>query len=50
VANPRRRDGDEFHALAPDVPVRIVIREFRFEVANEALQHLRAGELRGGAV
>jgi D-arabinose 1-dehydrogenase-like Zn-dependent alcohol dehydrogenase len=36
--------------LAPDVPVRTVIREFRLEEANEALQHMRAGDLRGAAV
>jgi propanol-preferring alcohol dehydrogenase len=36
--------------LAPKVPVRTQIREFRLEAANEALQHLRAGELQGAAV
>jgi propanol-preferring alcohol dehydrogenase len=50
VANLTRRDGEEFMQLAPKVPVRTQIREFRLEDANEALQHLRAGELQGAAV
>ena len=50
VANLTRRDGEEFMQLAPEVPVRTEVREFRLEEANEALQHLRAGELRGAAV
>jgi propanol-preferring alcohol dehydrogenase len=50
VANLTRRDGEDFMQLAPKVPVRTQIREFRLEDANEALQHLRAGELRGAAV
>jgi propanol-preferring alcohol dehydrogenase len=50
VANLTRRDGEEFMELAPKVPVRTRIREFRLEAANEALQHLRAGELNGAAV
>jgi propanol-preferring alcohol dehydrogenase len=50
VAKLTRRDGEEFMELAPKVPVRTRIREFRLEEANEALQHLRAGELHGAAV
>jgi propanol-preferring alcohol dehydrogenase len=50
VANLTRRDGEEFMQLAPKVPVRTEVREFRLEEANEALQHLRAGELHGAAV
>jgi propanol-preferring alcohol dehydrogenase len=50
VANLTREDGEEFMELAPQVPVRTETREFRLEEANEALQHLRAGELRGAAV
>ena len=50
VANLTRHDGEEFLQLAPQVPVRTTIREFRLEEANEALQHLRAGELNGAAV
>ena len=50
VANLTRKDGEEFMQLAPKVPVRTQIREFPLQEANEALQHLRAGELRGAAV
>ena len=50
VANLTRRDGEEFLALAPQVPVRIEIEVFELERANEALDRLRAGEIRGAAV
>jgi propanol-preferring alcohol dehydrogenase len=50
VANLTRRDGEEFVELAPKVPVRTETREFELGEANEALQHLRVGELRGAAV
>jgi propanol-preferring alcohol dehydrogenase len=50
VANLTRRDGEEFLALAPQVPVRTEIEEFPLERANEALDRLRAGEVRGAAV
>ncbi len=50
VANLTRQDGEEFMELAPKVPVRTETREFGLGEANEALQHLRAGELRGAAV
>jgi alcohol dehydrogenase, propanol-preferring len=50
VANLTRRDGEEFLALAPQVPVRAEIEAFALEDANEALDRLRRGELRGAAV
>jgi propanol-preferring alcohol dehydrogenase len=50
VANLTRRDGEEFLALAPQVPVRTTIRQFPLEQANEALRHLRRGEIHGAAV
>jgi len=50
VANLTRRDGEEFLALAPRVPVRTEVEEFPLERANEALERLRAGEIRGAAV
>jgi propanol-preferring alcohol dehydrogenase len=50
VANLTRRDGEEFLALAPQVPVRTTVRAFPLEQADEALEHLRAGEIRGAAV
>jgi propanol-preferring alcohol dehydrogenase len=50
VANLTRRDGVEFLALAPRVPVRTEVEAFPLEQANEALDRLRRGELRGSAV
>ncbi|SRR6266571_4347676 len=50
VANLTRRDGEEFLALAPAVPVRTTIEPFPLEQANEALERLRAGTVRGAAV
>jgi len=50
VANLTRRDGEEFLALAPQVPVRTVVEAFPLERANEALERLRRGEVRGTAV
>jgi alcohol dehydrogenase, propanol-preferring len=50
VANLTRRDGEEFLALVPQVPVRTTVRTFPLEQANEALDHLRRGELHGAAV
>jgi propanol-preferring alcohol dehydrogenase len=50
VANLTRRDGEEFFALAPRVPVRTTVQTFRLCEANEALNRLRAGQIRGAAV
>ncbi|HEU6444981.1 MAG TPA: zinc-dependent alcohol dehydrogenase family protein [Gaiellaceae bacterium] len=50
VANLTRRDGEEFLELAPRVPVRTHVEAFPLEAANEALDRLRAGEVRGAAV
>jgi alcohol dehydrogenase, propanol-preferring len=50
VANLTRRDGEEFLALAPRVPVRTQVEVFPLERANEALAHLREGSIRGQAV
>ena len=50
VANLTRRDGAEFLALAPTVPVRTEIRCFPLHRANEALAALREGRVRGAAV
>lgn len=50
VANLTRRDGEEFLALAPRVPVRTTVETFPLAEANEALQRLRRGILRGAAV
>ena len=50
VANLTRADGEEFLALAPQVPVRTEVEAFPLERANEALERLRAGSVRGAAV
>jgi propanol-preferring alcohol dehydrogenase len=50
VANLTRRDGEEFLALAPRVPVRAEVQTFPLAEANEALRRLRAGQIRGAAV
>jgi len=50
VANLTRADGEEFLALAPMVPVRTEVETFPLEEANEALDRLRHGTLRGAAV
>jgi alcohol dehydrogenase, propanol-preferring len=50
VANLTRRDGEEFLALAPRVPVRTEVETFRLEQANEALARLREGRITGAAV
>jgi len=50
VANLTRRDGEEFMALAPKIPVRTEIETFPLEEANEALNRLRAGKIHGAAV
>ncbi|MHB9093774.1 MAG: hypothetical protein ACYC21_03810 [Eubacteriales bacterium] len=50
MANLTRRDGEEFLALAPKVPVQTQVRPFPLSAANEALEDLRNGTLRGAAV
>jgi alcohol dehydrogenase, propanol-preferring len=50
VANLTRRDGEEFMALAPRVPVRTEVTTYPLEKANVALADLRAGSFRGAAV
>ncbi len=50
VANLTRRDGEEFLALAPTIPVRTEVEVFPLAAANEALDRLRSGRVRGAAV
>jgi propanol-preferring alcohol dehydrogenase len=50
VANLTRADGDEFLALAPQVPVQTRVEVFPLTDANEALERLRAGGITGAAV
>jgi propanol-preferring alcohol dehydrogenase len=50
VANLTRRDGEEFLALAPRIPIRTEVEIRPLEEANEALSSIRDGSLRGAAV
>lgn len=50
VANLTRRDGEEFLALAPQVPVRTTVTTYDLPGAEQALGDLRAGRLEGTAV
>ncbi len=50
IANLTRRDGEEFLRLAPTIPVRTVVRTYPLERANQAIDDLRRGTLRGAAV
>jgi len=50
VANLTRKDGEEFLALVPQVPVRSEVELFPLAEANEALNRLRAGKIQGAAV
>jgi propanol-preferring alcohol dehydrogenase len=50
VANLTRRDGEELLAIAPEVPVATETEEFPLDQANEALERLREGKVRGAAV
>ncbi len=50
VANLTRRDGEEFLALAPRVPVETSVRSRPLEEANEALAELRRGDVEGSIV
>ena len=50
VANLTRRDGEEFMALAPKVPIRTEVETFPLAQVNEALSRLRSGKIRGAAV
>lgn len=50
VANLTRADGEEFLALAPQVPVRTEVTTYPLAEANTALDDLRNGRFRGAAV
>ena len=50
VANLTREDGERFLELAPQVPVRTQVETHPLERAGEAIERVRAGELRGAAV
>lgn len=50
VANLTRQDGEEFMALAPEVPIRTEVEVRPLSAANEALDSIRTGALHGAAV
>ena len=50
VANLTRQDGEDFLALAPQVPVRTDVKKFPLEQAGQALDQLRDGQFVGAAV
>ena len=50
VANLTRKDGEEFLALAPKVPVRTTVTTYPLDHAEQALADLRAGRFEGSAV
>ncbi|HUE28645.1 MAG TPA: zinc-dependent alcohol dehydrogenase family protein [Solirubrobacteraceae bacterium] len=50
VTNLTRKDGHEFLAIAPEVPIRTTITTYELERAEDALGDLRAGRFEGTAV
>lgn len=50
VANLTRKDGEEFLRVAPRVGIRTEVQTYGLSDANEALEDLRAGRVRGAAV
>jgi len=50
VANLTRKDGEEFLRLAPRIPVRTEVQTYPLASANDALEALRRGAVRGAAV
>jgi alcohol dehydrogenase, propanol-preferring len=50
VANLTRQDGEEFLALAPQIPIQTEVQPFPLRAANEALAALRSGSIQGAGV
>ena len=50
MANLTRRDGEEFFRLAEEVPLEVSAEVFPLGRANEALEQVRSGGVRGAAV
>lgn len=50
VANLTRKDGEMLLDVAPKIPVKTTVHTFSLQQANEALESLRQGKLRGAAV
>jgi propanol-preferring alcohol dehydrogenase len=50
VANLTRQDGEAFFRIAARAPLEIATESFPLPRANEALEHVRSGRVRGAAV
>jgi len=50
VTNLTRRDGQEFLALSPKIPVKSEVTAFPLKEANQALSALRSGQIQGAGV
>ena len=50
VANLTRADGEAFFGIVAEMPLRVAVQPMPLGEANEALDRLRAGRLRGAAV
>lgn len=50
VANLTRKDGEEFLAIAPQVPIHTEVHRYPLDKADEALDDLRHGRFTGAAV
>lgn len=50
IANLTRQDGEAFLAIAPQAGVKTEVETFPLESANEAIEKVRAGKIRGAAV
>jgi len=50
VANLTRADGEEFLALAPQIPIRAEVEALPLAAANDALERVRSGRARGSTV
>jgi len=50
VANLTRKDGEEFLALAPKIPIKTEVTTYPLEKVNDALTDLKEGNISGSAV
>ncbi len=50
IANLTRRDGEEFFSIVPRARVKTEVEIFPLEAANEAIQRVREGKVRGAVV
>ena len=50
VANLTRKDGEDFLALAPTIPIKTEVTPYPLERVNDALEDLRRGRFTGAAV